>query len=86
MSEPTPALAADNATVLDALDLRALAVIGVINAQGEATALLRSSRGQIARVGVGGEAFGVQVTAIGDTQVLLTDRWGRTQSLKLPRS
>jgi hypothetical protein len=86
MSDSSAALAADKATMPDALDLRALTVIGVINAPSGAAALLRSSRGQIARVSVGGEAFGVQITAIGDDQVLLTDRWGRTQALHLPHS
>ncbi|EBA11599.1 hypothetical protein RCCS2_16761 [Roseobacter sp. CCS2] len=49
-------------------------------------ALLRSSRGQIARVQVGDTAFGMQITAIGDEQILLTNRWGRTEALELPRS
>lgn len=74
------------ATMPNALDLNGLAVIGVMEAHDGAFALLRSSRGQIARVHVGDEAFGVRVTAIGNDQVLLTDRWGRSQSLALPRS
>lgn len=86
MSEPLPALAAEKATLPDALELNTLSVIGVIMGHDGAAALLRSSRGEIARVGIGGEVFGVQVTAIGDTQVVLTDRWGRTQALALPHS
>lgn len=74
------------ATMPDALALNRLAVIGLMDGQNGMAALLRSSRGQIARVRVGETAFGVQITAIGDEQVLLTDRWGRTQSLELPRS
>jgi hypothetical protein len=80
------ALAGVKATMPDALALNSLAVIGVMNAHDGMAALLRSSRGEIARVSVGDAAFGVQITAIGEEQVILTDRWGRTQSLALPRS
>ena len=75
-----------NATVPEALELNTLAVIGVMQASGGAAALLRSRRGQIARVAVGDEAFGVRINAISDDQVMLTDRWGRTQSLQVPTS
>ena len=80
MSEPTPALAADNATRPDAIELGDLAVIGIINGQSGAAALLRSSRGDIARVAPGDEVFGVTVTAIGGNQVLLTNWLGRTEA------
>ena len=80
------ALVAEKATMPDALALDALSVIGLIAAHDGATALLRSSRGDVARVHVGDEAFGVHVTAIGEDLVLLTDRCGRTQSLQLPQS
>ena len=80
------ALAGANATLPDALELRSLTVIGLMDAHDGTAALLRSSRGQIARVHVGDTAFGVQITAISDAQIMLTDRWGRTQSLALPRS
>lgn len=83
---PDAAIAGANATVPDALALNTLAVIGLFNTSNGATALLRSSRGEIARVSVGEEAFGVQVTAIGDDQILLINRWGRTEALQLPRS
>lgn len=88
MSEipPNPALAAAKATLPDALELRSLSVIGLMQAHDGPTALLRSSRGQIARVHVGAAAFGVQIAAINDAQVVLIDRWGRTQSLALPHS
>ncbi|PJI91484.1 hypothetical protein BC777_0312 [Yoonia maricola] len=82
----TSAVAGTAATMPDALALNQLAVIGVMDAYDGTAALLRSARGQIARVTVGDRAFGVRVTAIGDTQVLLTDRWGQTKSLQLPRS
>jgi len=82
----TSALAGVKATMPEALELNTLSVIGVMDAHDGLAALLRSPRGQIARVNVGDEAFGVQITAIGADQVLLTDRWGRTQSLALPQS
>lgn len=80
------ALAAQKATMPDALSLNTLSVIGLIAAHDGPTALLRSSRGDIARVHVGDEAFGARVTAIGEDIVLLTDRWGQTHSLQLPQS
>lgn len=88
MTEPItdPALAAEKATMPDALTLNALSVIGLINAHDGATALLRSARGEVARVQVGDEVFGVSITAIGETQVLLTNRWGQTHALALPQS
>ncbi|KQB97740.1 hypothetical protein AL073_02035 [Loktanella sp. 1ANDIMAR09] len=79
-------LSGQKATLPDTLELRELSVIGLMDAHDGIAALLRSSRGEIARVQVGDRAFGVQITAIGDAQVLLTDRWGRTQSLALPHS
>jgi len=82
----TAALAGVNATMPEALELNTLSVIGVMDAHDGMAALLRSARGEIARVTVGDAVFGVQVTAIGEDQVLLTDRSGRTQSLALPRS
>ncbi|HEV8034999.1 hypothetical protein [Yoonia sp.] len=82
----TSRLPGQKATLPDTLDLRELSVIGLMDAHDGIAALLRSSRGEIARVQVGDSAFGVQITAIGDAQVLLTDRWGRTQSLGLPHS
>ncbi len=85
MSDPDPALARANATVPDALDLHELSVIGVLEAHDGAAALLRSSRGQIARVMTGDAAFGMTVTVIGDDMIMMTDRWGRTQSLHLPK-
>jgi hypothetical protein len=84
MSEPDPILAGQKATRPDALDLSELSVIGVIDGHSGAAALLRASNGNLARVTPGDAAFGVTVTAIGDAQILLTDRWGRTQSLQLP--
>ncbi|WP_363157876.1 hypothetical protein [Yoonia sp.] len=84
MSEPDPILAGQKATLPEALDLTALAVIGVIEGHNGAVAILRSSDGEIVRVVPGDVAFGVTVTAIGEAQILLTDGAGRTQSLQLP--
>lgn len=81
MAEQTSALAAAHATRPDAIDLRGLAVIGVMNAHDGPAAILRSGRGQIARVQVGTEVFGVTVTAIGEDRVILTTWSGATQTI-----
>jgi Tfp pilus assembly protein PilP len=85
MAELEAALAGAKATRPEALDLSSLAVIGVIDGHAGVTALLRSGNGQIARVKAGDTAFGHTITAIGDDRILTTDRWGRTQTLALPR-
>ena len=84
MTNPTTALAEAKATVPEALDLSTLSVIGLIDGHNGSAALLRSEHGQIARAMTGDSVFGMTVTAIGDDRVLLTDRWGRTQTLGLP--
>lgn len=84
MAEQSSALVGAHATVEDALDMRSLTVIGVVEAFDGPAALLRSSRGDIARVAVGEEAFGVTITAIGTEEVILTNRWGQTEALALP--
>lgn len=81
MSDQTPTLVADTATQPDVLSLRSLTVIGLMRTQDGQVALLRSARGKIARVQAGTDVFGVRVTAISDTQVLLTDRSGQTHAL-----
>ncbi|SFS13528.1 hypothetical protein [Yoonia litorea] len=85
MAEPDNALAAQAATITDAIDMSALQLLGVMQAHDGPAALLRSSRGQIARVLVGDEAFGIRITAIGDDRVTLTNRWGQSQALGLPQ-
>ncbi|MFK7751118.1 MAG: hypothetical protein AB8B51_01080 [Sedimentitalea sp.] len=85
MAEPDPALAGAKATMSDALELNALSVIGVIDGHNGTAALLRSARGQIARVSTGETIFGITVNGIGEDRIVMTDRWGRTQSLALPR-
>ncbi len=86
MSETTPALVAVNATRPDVLALRSLTVIGVMQAHDGKAAILRSGRGQIARVQAGTRVFGVTVTAIGDDHVVLADRSGQTQAVGVPGS
>jgi len=77
--------AAEAATIHDAIDLRALQVLGIMTAHDGPVALLRSSRGQIARIGLGGQAFGVEVIAIGQNSVTVKDRWGKSGALSLPQ-
>ena len=84
MSEQTDALAGQAATLPEAIDLHSLQVIGIIAAHDGPTALLRSSRGQFARVQVGESAFGVEVLAIDDSQVMLKNRWGQSEAKSIP--
>jgi hypothetical protein len=86
MSETTPALVAAQATQPDVISLGSLTVIGVMQAHDGPAALLRSARGRIVRVQAGQSIFGVEVTAIGETQVMLTDRSGETHALVVPGS
>lgn len=84
MSEQTPAQVAASATIVDGINLRELTLLGVLQAHDGPAALLRSPRGQIARVQTGAQAFGYTIAAIGDTQVQLTDRHGTLYALTLP--
>ncbi len=86
MSEETPALAAAKATQPDVLALNDLTVIGLMNAHDGPAALLRSPRGQFARVQVGARVFGVTVTGIGDDQLILTTRGGQTKAITVAGS
>ncbi|WP_439155559.1 hypothetical protein [Yoonia sp.] len=86
MSETTPALAADHATLAGILPLNGLTLIGIFNSHDGPAALLRSSRGQIARATPGAQVLGVTVTAIGDTSVMLLDVAGSTHALAVPGS
>ncbi|WP_341366173.1 pilus assembly protein PilZ [Yoonia sp. BS5-3] len=83
MSEQTPPQVAEKATIADAIDLRQLTLLGVMHAFDGPAALLRSGRGQIARVQTGGQAFGYRVAAIGDDQVQLIGRQGQLYALGL---
>ena len=84
MTDQTSAHVAAQATLVDAMDLRGVTVIGIMKAHDGPAVLLRSSRGRIARLTVGQRAFGMTVAAIGETQVVLSDRSGATHTLGLP--
>lgn len=86
MSETTPALAADHATLAGILPLNGLTLIGIFNAHDGPAALLRSSQGQIARATPGAQVLGVTITAIGDTTVMLVDGAGTSYALAVPGS
>lgn len=86
MSDSTSALVAEKATRPDAISLRDLVVIGIVHTPDGPSVLLRSARGEIARVQTGQDIYGVKVTAIGDDQVLLTNWLGETQALRVAGS
>ncbi len=85
MADTDTALAGQNATQSDVLDMHAQQLLGVMQAHDGPAALLRSARGDIARLQIGEEAFGIRVTAIGETKIILTNRWGQSESLALPQ-
>ena len=85
MAETVNDAAAAAATLEGALDMHTLQLLGVMDAHDGPAALIRSSRGQIARLHLGEEAFGYTITAIGEDSVILTNRWGQTESLGLPQ-
>lgn len=86
MSETTPALVAEQATLPNILPLDGVTLIGIFNAHDGPAALLRSSRGKIERVTPGAQAMGMTVTAIGADTVMLTNRAGTTHALAVPGS
>ncbi len=85
MAETDNSLAATAATLDGVLDLRALQLLGVMEAHDGLAALLRSPRGQIARLQVGDEAFGIRITAIGADRITVTDSRGQSGALVLPQ-
>ena len=85
MAEPDGALAGQTATISDVLDMSTLQLLGVMQAHDGLAALVRSPRGQIARLHVGEEAFGITIVAIGDDRVTVTNRWGQSEALALPQ-
>ena len=84
MSDQTSALVAEKATLVDAIDLGGLSVIGIMQAHDGPAVLLRSSRGRIARLQTGERAFGMTVAAIGEAEVILSDRTGMQHRLGVP--
>ena len=85
MAETDNSLAATAATLDGVLDLRALQLLGVMEAHDGLAALLRSPRGEIARLQVGEEAFGIRITAIGADHITVTDSRGQSGALALPQ-
>ena len=86
MSETTPALVAEQATLVDILPMDGITLIGIFTTHDGPAALLRSSRGQIARVTPGAETMGMTVAAIGTDTVMLVDRAGTSHPLALAGS
>ncbi|TQS73230.1 hypothetical protein ERN12_05555 [Rhodobacteraceae bacterium] len=63
---PTSASVAQSATETDAIKLRQLNLIGVFGSSSNRRAMVRTSNGRIARVGLGDRFDGGQIIAIGD--------------------
>ncbi|WP_322889377.1 MULTISPECIES: hypothetical protein [unclassified Yoonia] len=84
MSQPDTSPAAVQATTPDALALDRLTLIGLFSTTEGPAALLRAADGQVARIVPGMQTMGLTVTAIGDTQVLITDSAGVTFAMQLP--
>jgi hypothetical protein len=83
MSQPESSPAAQ-ATAHDVLALDRLTLIGLFNTAEGPAALIRAANGQVARIVPGMQTMGVTVTAIGETQVLVTGRDGVTVAMQLP--
>ncbi|MBQ2263045.1 MAG: hypothetical protein II336_16990 [Loktanella sp.] len=85
MTQPDLSPAEEQATTPDALDLDSLTLIGLFSTNEGPAALIRAANGQVARIVPGMRTLGVTVTAIGDTQVLLTGADGVTSAVYMPR-
>lgn len=77
---PTTGAAQEHATISDAIDLRALALIGIFGPEADLRALIRLPNGRIERVGVGDRVARQDVVAIGADAVVLA-RGSKTQRL-----
>lgn len=86
LTDQTTDLVAAAATLSDAIDLGEFVLLGVMHTPNVTWALLRSPRGEIARVETGNTVFGYTIAAIGDGQVQLTDSAGKLYALSLPGS
>ncbi len=73
----------ETATDTDAIDLRGLALLGVMQTADGAAALLRHPEGRIARLTVGDHLDRWRVGAISDSRVVLV-RTGEARALHLP--
>jgi hypothetical protein len=85
MTATTPPNVAAKAAEPVQLSLHELTLIGLFSGPSGRAALLRGAGGQIARVSPGDEAFGLQVAAMDDRVVHLTDKAGRVTTLSLPQ-
>ncbi len=84
MAQNDTSPAAAQATKPDALALDRLTLIGLFSTTEGPAALIRAADGQVARIVPGMQTMGLTVTAIGETQVLVTDRAGVTFAMQLP--
>lgn len=84
MSEQTPALVAEKATIPGAVDLRNLTILGLMQVKDGPAALIRSGDGRIERVTPGSQVFGVTISAIGEDVVVLSDARGAVYQLTIP--
>ncbi|MEY1555830.1 hypothetical protein AB3Y40_09370 [Yoonia sp. R2331] len=83
-ADQTPANVAAAAAIPDALPLDGVALIGLISDSTGGAALLRNGQGEIERVTTGDSAFGLTVTALDDSQIVLADARGTTHTLQIP--
>ena len=82
-SGPIPGGVAANATLAEAMDLRAVNLIGVFGRPNDRRALVRLANGSYVRVGVGDSLDGGQVAAIGDNALNYVKR-GQTITIAIP--
>ncbi len=82
-SGPIPGGVAANATLAEAIDLRAVNLIGVYGRPNDRRALVRLANGRFVRVGVGDSLDGGQVAAIGDNALNYV-KSGRTITIAIP--
>ncbi len=84
MADPDPSLAQAQATTADVLALDRLTLIGLMSTTEGPAALIRGANGKVERIVPGTRTLGVTVTAIGETQVLLTGADGVTLAMQMP--
>lgn len=84
MSEPDTSAAEQQATAANILALDQLTLIGLMNTTEGPAALIRGSNGKVERIVPGMRTLGVTVTAVGETQVLLTGPDGVTSAVYMP--
>lgn len=82
-SGPVPRSVAEAATEDSVLELRELALIGLMGSANDRRAMIRTAFGRILLVRVGDELDGGRVTSIGDNALTYTKR-GRTYTLEMP--